>query len=168
MEIYLIRHGIAADRGSYDRDEDRPLTDKGRQRTTKVALRLHEIGLRFETILTSPLVRAQQTAKILQNVGLGTNVVEFPALAPDGEVRALVNWLEENQSDTHEVHQRSHRLALVGHQPDLGNWAEILVWGKTEEKLVVKKAGIIGLQVPQTEPLGNSELFLLTSPKWLI
>ncbi|MEC4985748.1 MAG: phosphohistidine phosphatase SixA [Oscillatoria sp. PMC 1068.18] len=159
MEIYLIRHGIAAERGSYDRDEDRPLTEKGRQRTKKVALRLHEIGLRWETIFTSPLVRAQQTAQILQEVGLGTTVVEFPALAPDGDVQALVNWLETNQC---------RGAAFIGHQPDLGNWAEILVSGKIEAKLVVKKAGIIGLKVPETQPSGNSKLFLLTSPKWLI
>jgi len=60
-------------------------------------------------------------------------------------------------------------LALVGHQPDLGNWAETLVWGYAKEKLVLKKAGVIGINIPDTgSPIGKSELFLLTSPKWVI
>jgi len=58
---------------------------------------------------------------------------------------------------------------LVGHQPNLGNWAEMLVWGTIKNKIIVKKAGIIGLSIPDQEmPIGNSELFLLTSPKWLL
>jgi phosphohistidine phosphatase len=55
----------------------------------------------------------------------------------------------------------------VGHQPDLTDWAEQLIWGEIKEKLILKKAGIIGLSVPPiASPLGHSQLFLLTSPKW--
>jgi phosphohistidine phosphatase len=56
----------------------------------------------------------------------------------------------------------------VGHQPDLTDWAEQLIWGEIREKLILKKAGIIGLSVPPlASPLGQCQLFLLTSPKWL-
>lgn len=164
MEIYLIRHGIAADKADYDLDQDRPLTEEGRKKTRKVAQSLHERGLHFEIILTSPLLRAKETATILQDIGLSSQVEEFPYLAPDGDIQAWVNWLKEQKQT------KNHKsLALVGHQPDLGNWAEILIWGKAQEKLVLKKAGIIGLNLPETEtPINQSELFLLTSPKWLI
>jgi|ERR671933_92521 phosphohistidine phosphatase len=165
MELYLIRHGIAALREDYANDEERPLTKKGRDKTVKVAKQLHERDLRFDLILTSPLVRARETAAILQDAGLASKVEEFTALTPDGDIYAWVSWLEE----------RSHRaisdkcLALVGHQPNLGNWAETLVWGYAKEKLVLKKAGVIGINIPDTgSPIGQSELFLLTSPKWLI
>jgi phosphohistidine phosphatase len=164
MEVYLIRHGIAAERGTYDRDELRPLTDKGRKKTTEVAKKLHSIGLRFDSILTSPLVRAYQTAEILVQVGLGQHLEKFAPLAPDGNIQDWLSW----QAQWERTHQNS-KIVLVGHQPDLGNWAELLVWGSVKEKLVVKKAGVIGLQVPEgVTPVGQSELFLLASPKWLI
>ena len=165
MELYLIRHGIAADREAYASDENRLLTDKGHQKTAKVAKGLHHQGLRFDLILTSPLVRAKQTATILQDAGLCSHIEEFPALAPDGNISVWVQWLEEWQHQNAD----SQSIALVGHQPDLGNWAEILVWGKSQEKLVLKKAGMIGLTLPKQGTLiGQSLMFLLVSPKWLL
>jgi phosphohistidine phosphatase len=165
MELYLIRHGIAAERDAYANDEERPLTDKGRQKTGQVAKQLRERGLRFDLILTSPLVRARETAAILKDAGLGSQVEEFPSLAPDGDIHVWISWLEKRRKNAYS----DRRLALVGHQPDLGNWAEALVWGDAQEKLVLKKAGVIGLNIPATGmPVGQSELFLLTSPKWLL
>jgi phosphohistidine phosphatase len=61
------------------------------------------------------------------------------------------------------------QLAIVGHEPDLGEWAEQLVWGKAQQRLVVKKAGVIGIRLPTTGDLvGNSELFWLTPPRFLL
>lgn len=164
MELYLIRHGIAADKTDYDNDEERPLTEEGRKKTKNVAQQIHARKLHFDLILTSPLVRARETAKILQDIGLSSQVQESPHLAPDGKIEAWVSWLQERRQNTNDK-----SIALVGHQPDLGNWAEILVWGKAQEKLVLKKAGIIGLNLPEAEtPLNQSQLFLLISPKWLL
>lgn len=164
MELYLIRHGIAAERGTYDHDEERPLTDKGRERTKKVAKRLLDVGVTFDVILSSPLVRAYQTAEILQSGGLSSKMKEFPALAPNGNIQEAVSWLDNWRSQS-----PSSCIAFVGHSPDLGNWAETFIWGKAQEKLVVKKAGVIGLKLPTSGSfIGESELFLLTSPKWLL
>ena len=164
MELYLIRHGIAADRAEYSDDRERPLTDKGEQRTQQVAQRFYEIGLRFELILTSPLLRARQTAEILQKVGLSQQLEVFSPLAPNGELQAWVNWYLDKR-----YNEKESTIALVGHQPNLGDWAEILVWGVAQEKLVVKKAGAIGVRLPENgTPVGRSELFLLTAPKWLL
>ena len=165
MELYLIRHGIAAPKEDYAKDEERPLTDKGREKTAKVAKRLYEQNLRFDLILTSPLVRARETAQILQNAGLAAQVEEFTALAPDGHIQEWISWLKQRYPNG----SAKDALALVGHQPDLGNWAETLVWGTAHEKLLVKKAGIIGLDIPDPKsPIGQNELFLLVSPKWLL
>lgn len=164
-DLYLIRHGIAADREAYATDEERPLTDKGHQKTGRVAKQLRERELYFNRLLTSPLVRARQTAAILQEAGLAAEVQEFPALAPDGDIQTWVSWFEEWRQGA----SGEGTVALIGHQPDLANWAEILVWGQTREKLVLKKAGAIGLTLPNTgSPIGRSSLFLLTSPKWLL
>lgn len=160
MELYLIRHGIAAERGTYLNDEDRPLVKKGEKKTRQLGKYLLSKGLKFDSILTSPLVRARQTAKILQEENLSPNVQVFSPLTPGGNIQDLLNWHDNN---------RVNYLALVGHQPDLGKWAEILVWGNFSEKLIVKKAGVIGLKSPQHSlSQGSSELLLLISPKWII
>jgi phosphohistidine phosphatase len=165
-QVYLIRHGIAVDRALSDQDEKRSLTEEGQQKTKKVAQKIQNVGITFDMILTSPLVRATQTAEILREVGLTKTLETFSALAPAGDIQDWLKWWQNWQKETS---SEKGSIALVGHQPDLGNWAELLIWGNTQEKLVVKKAGIIGLNCPQEEsPFGKSELFLLTSPKWLL
>jgi phosphohistidine phosphatase len=165
MELYIIRHGIAADKEAYANDAERPLTEKGIKQTGKVAKQLDDRGLRFDLILTSPLVRARETAVILQEAGLCSQVEENSSLAPDGDIKDWVKWLQ----DVWQNPPQDRCLALVGHQPNLGIWAETLVWGYAKEKLILKKAGVIGLKIPSTgTPIGESELFLLTSPKWLV
>ncbi len=164
MELYLIRHGIAAERGTYANDAERPLTGKGRQKTQKVAQRLYDMGLRLDLILTSPFIRAFQTAEILKNVGLTQQVEESSHLAPEGNIQDWLSWLSQWRNSSLEKY-----LALVGHQPNLGDWAELLVWGNITGQIRVKKAGVIGLNLTNTgTPIGNSELFLLTSPKYLL
>lgn len=163
MHLYLIRHGIAAESETYATDAERPLTKEGASKTRKVAQRLYEIEIQFDLILTSPLLRATQTAQILQTVGLSSQIQESAALAPSGDIH---NWLEWYQQ-WHETGNGS--LALVGHQPDLGNWAETLLWGRTQDALILKKAGTIGLILPETgSPLGRSQMFCLLSPKFLL
>ncbi|MEA5534331.1 phosphohistidine phosphatase SixA [Crocosphaera sp. XPORK-15E] len=163
-QLYLIRHGIAVERENDMDDKARPLTEIGREKTLKVAQRLRAMGINFDLILTSSLVRARQTAEILQTVGLSDKLEEFSFLAPGGDIDSWADWWANSHYNKPES-----CLALVGHQPDLGDWAEILVWGNNYGKLVVKKAGIIGINLPdQVTPIGQGELFLLTSPKWLI
>ena len=164
MEIYLIRHGIAAERGTYDNDDERPLVAKGIGKTQKVATKLQSIGVEFDLILSSPLVRAFQTAEILLKAGLSSTLDTFTALKPGGSIQDWLQWLEAIKAQN-----SLNQLALVGHQPDLGNWTEMLVWGSIRNQIIVKKAGILGLRLPDSkEIIGNSELFLLTSPKWFI
>lgn len=164
INLYLIRHGIAADPADYSRDEDRPLTDEGKKKTQKIAAHLHDaFNLHFDLILTSPLVRAQQTAEILHKASLAAKIEESPHLAPAGDIKTWLEWLEKWQQTG------SNSLALVGHQPNLGNWAETLTWGQPKGSLIVKKAGIIGLALPETgSPLGRSLMFWLTPPKFLL
>lgn len=163
MQLYLIRHGIAAERGSYTKDDDRPLTEQGQQRTARVAQQLKALDLKFDLILTSPLIRAQQTAEILLEAGLSQQLETFADLAPGGDIHNLLTW-----RSTWPQAATGH-LALVGHEPDLGHWAELLIWGQRVGNLVVKKAGVIGLTLPESGfPLGQSQLFWLTPPRFLV
>ncbi|QMS90904.1 phosphohistidine phosphatase SixA [Nostoc edaphicum CCNP1411] len=164
MELYLIRHGIAEDKGLGIKDEERSLTKEGRQKTEKVAQKLVKLGLNFDLILTSPLVRARQTAEILIAEKLSSQFEESSHLAPDGQISSwLKDWLEPKN------YSQNTQLALVGHEPGLTNWAEILLWGEVKESLVLKKAGMIGIKLPETgSPLGRSQMFWLTPPKYLL
>lgn len=164
MELYLIRHGIAEDKGLGIKDEERSLTKEGRQKTEKVAQKLVKLGLNFDLILTSPFVRARQTADILIGEKLSSQLEESSHLAHDGQISSwLKDWLEPRN------YSQNTQLALVGHEPDLTSWAEILISGEVKGSLVLKKAGMIGIKLPETgSPLGRSQMFWLTPPKYLL
>lgn len=167
-ELYLIRHGIAGEHGIYANDSDRPLTEEGHTKTKRVAKRLQELGIRFDLVQTSPLVRARQTAEILQQTGLGELLEESMELAPAGDFDRWLLWLQQWRQEGRQEGEAGRRLAIVGHEPGLGEWTELLLWGRVRHQLIVKKAGVIGLILPTTgSPLGRSELFWLTPPKFL-
>jgi phosphohistidine phosphatase len=162
-ELYIIRHGLAGEHGTYANDDERPLTDEGIKKTKRVAKRLHELDLQFELILTSPLVRARQTAEILKDANLSHQLQESAYLAPQGDFNGWLDWLRQWRA------QGGNRLAIVGHEPSLSEWAERLVWGEARQQLILKKAGVIGLNLPeQGSPVENSQLFLLMPPKFLL
>jgi len=164
VELYLIRHGIAEERRSDIKDDDRTLTKEGRQKTEKVAQQLKKLGLYFDLITTSPLVRAYQTAEILIAAGLSSHLEECTHLAPNGQIDSwIVDWLEPRK------YSPQTQLALVGHEPNLSSWAELLLWGEAKAGIVLKKAGMIGLKLPEKgSPLGRSQMFWLTPPKYLL
>jgi phosphohistidine phosphatase len=162
IRLYLIRHGIAVERTEFTGPEvNRPLTSQGEQKTRRVAQRLKGLDISFDCLLTSPLLRARQTASILQAEGLAdaTELVDW--LAPAGNFASGLAWLKNSQ--------RSNSVAFVGHEPDLTQWAEVLLWEESRQVLILKKAGIIGLLLPEvTPPVGNSLLFWLSAPGLLL
>ncbi|WP_041431540.1 phosphohistidine phosphatase SixA [Synechococcus sp. PCC 6312] len=163
LPLYLIRHGIAIDRELFPGpDAERYLTNQGEKKTQQIAERLVDLGVSCDLILSSPLVRAKQTSDILLNAGLADEVQINEALAPGGRFGDWLQWLDQWHS------QARMGLALVGHEPDLSQWAELLVWGSSRGVLALKKAGIIGLDVPLGDPVGQSSLFLLTPPRFLL
>jgi len=162
-ELYMIRHGLAAERGTYANDDERPLTEEGIRKTRRVAKRLFDLNIRFSLILTSPLPRARQTADILQSYRLSAQIEELQALAPGGDIAVWLSWLQNWRQTGHDC------LALVGHEPDLGEWAETLIWGSARQNLIVKKAGVIGLLLPEVEsPIGQSQLFWFAPPRLIL
>jgi phosphohistidine phosphatase len=164
MELYLIRHGIAEEHQPQLKDEERQLTPEGRQKTEKVAQRLAKLELHFDLILTSPLVRAYQTAEILIAAGLSSQLETSDHLSFDGNIQ---NWWQEWLQPR--KYPQKTKLALVGHEPSLSHWAEILLWGEAKESLILKKAGMMGIKLPDDgSAWGRSQLFWLTSPKYLL
>jgi phosphohistidine phosphatase len=175
-ETYFIRHGIAQARGEVA-DEARSLTPQGIDKTQRVAQRLVELGLQFDLLLTSPLVRAWQTAEILQAAGLTMRVKEFLPLSPAGDIVDWLSWLEGWQFTFLEgATAEPPSLAMVGHEPNLSQWAQQLVNGDSlsdrrepYDRWILKKAGIVGLELPKAnDAIGNSRLFWLAPPRFLL
>ncbi len=165
MEIFLMRHGIAEDLQPGEVDADRELTTKGIAKTGRVAISMQEKGWKFDLVLASPLVRARQTAQILLESGLSKILEIHPPLAPEGLLDNWLQWLQSYQS----AHPTLKRLVLVGHEPNLSQWAETLVFGQVFDRIHLKKAGVIALQAPDTaEIIGKCELLWLVPPKcWI-
>jgi phosphohistidine phosphatase len=168
MYLYLIRHAIARDRepnatDAMVDDESRPLTKLGRKKMAQVADRLHESGLKFDLIMTSPLVRAQQTADILLQSQLSTHLEISPDLAPAGNLHTwLDNWGSRN------LDRQLSTVALVGHAPNLSEWAELLIFDKIIDRVILKKGGIIGLKFPKARiAIGTARLYCSIPPKFL-
>jgi phosphohistidine phosphatase len=121
LTVYLVRHAIAAERGEdWPDDDKRPLTPDGMARFKEVASGLAQMKVAVDAVLTSPLVRARQTAEILAAALPGDPpVVEMPALAPGATLKAVVDELGKQG--------RRRRLALVGHEPGIGELAARLI-----------------------------------------
>jgi phosphohistidine phosphatase len=159
--IYLIRHGLAGHFGDYEDDAQRPLTSPGREKVAQVAQRLPQLNVQLDRILTSPYQRAAQTAEIIQQQYPEAPLETVPDLAPEGDFAALYDRL--NRLD------RPQSIAIVGHEPNLSQTAEQLIWGGIRSRIILKKTGIIRLDGPLTgDLLGNCELRWLLPAKVLL
>jgi phosphohistidine phosphatase len=159
FELYLIRHGLAADRGpEYADDGKRPLTAQGITKLKREACALVELDVAFDVILTSPLVRCRQTAEIFAaTLRSKPAIVNTDALAPGGTFGALIDELGR--------HGRRERLALVGHEPDLGQLAARLLGAK--RSLEFKKGAICRIDVAALPPTAPGHLRWYLTPRML-
>jgi phosphohistidine phosphatase len=113
LEVWLMRHGDAADPDTAARDEDRALTERGRHQVTALGAWLKERAPTPDIILHSPLRRARETAHALaEGLAGGVPVLEDRALAPGMRAGGLLGALER---------QGHARVVCVGHQPDIGD-----------------------------------------------
>ena len=143
MDIYVLRHGLAGarDRQEYPDDDERPLTPKGVRRMTRQVRGLNSIGLSLDVIVTSPLVRAVQTAEIVhQRLDNPGKLVKSPALAPAGNPMELVDELSREFPSADNV-------MLVGHEPYLSALISLFVTGAPEPAVRLKKGALCKLRV---------------------
>jgi phosphohistidine phosphatase len=159
LELYLVRHGVAAERGpDYPDDSTRPLTGSGMSKLRKAAKALNALEVEFDLIITSPLVRTKQTADIIAETLTGKpQVTTSDSLAPTGTPAAVMQELAR--------HARKPRIALVGHEPNLGELAARLIGARSP--LEFKKGAIcrIDFEVPPPKGLGRLQWFV--TPKML-
>ena len=159
--LYVVRHGIAEQRGPNVEDDARELTRKGKDRMKLVAKGLADASVRFDAILTSPLARALQTARILEKYcASGDSVVETDLLKPDASFDGLIeqlNGLEGVDS-----------VAIVGHEPDLSSFISYCTADKKASFIVLKKGGVALLETGGAIRPGKCLLAWLLEPGQLI
>jgi phosphohistidine phosphatase len=141
MELYVLRHAIATEHEHGGRDSERALTTEGRERMRRSTRCWDGLGVVVDLILTSPYVRARQTAEIAGGaLGIPDRIEVCPALtagaSPATIVRAIAERCEED-----------HRVMLIGHEPDLGRLVSMLVCGDDGGGFRIKKAGLTKLAV---------------------
>jgi phosphohistidine phosphatase len=159
LELYLIRHGVAAERGDeYPDDSKRPLTANGIARLRREAKALEALDVAFDQIISSPLVRTKQTADIFaESMKVKPPVATIDALAPAGTPSGVIQELSK--------YMRKARIALVGHEPNLGELAAKLIAARTP--IEFKKGAICRIDFEILPPKGVGQLRWLLPPKVL-
>jgi phosphohistidine phosphatase len=159
LELYLIRHGRASERGpEWPDDSKRPLTSDGLSKLRREARGLRALDAAFDVIVTSPLVRARQTADVFAEVlAVKAPIVSADALAPAGTPAAVIQEIAR--------HARKGRVALVGHEPNLGELAAQLIHARSP--LSFKKGGVCRIDFEDAPPKGAGSLVWFLPPKVL-
>ena len=163
MQLILIRHGKAEDRSLFSfsgkKDKARALTESGRRQMRKVAAGLRTLVSDIDVLVTSPLVRAQQTAAIVADVFAVSDIVEQPSLAPGGDASSLLAWLARQPT--------AATIAVVGHEPDLSHFAGLLIAGNEESFLMLKKGACALIEFTHKPVAGRGRLVWLMQPSVL-
>jgi len=154
IEIVLFRHGPAEDLGAkWPADEERPLSAEGKEKTALAAAGLLAGGFELDRIVSSPLVRAEQTARILGSAHRPVLAVEVSKeLAPGGDSLALVREIARSGGG---------RVALVGHEPSLSRLLSSLTAGEPGRlDSDFKKAGAAVIEISAANSRGTLVAFL--------
>jgi phosphohistidine phosphatase len=164
MNLYIMRHGIAVDRdpASFPDDSRRPLTLKGEDRVRLIADAMRSLELSFDHILSSPHLRASQTAEIVANaLGAKDQLLFTDALVPEGEPKAVIRAVNQ-------LKPAPENVLLVGHEPLLSQLISVLIASQPDAAIDLKKGGLARLELEGALRHGKcAELAWLLTPKQL-
>jgi phosphohistidine phosphatase len=165
MDLLIVRHAIAFDRNPrrWRDDGERPLSPEGMVRARKAAAGLKQISARPQCVLSSPLVRAKQTAAILTEYAGWPKATECAALAPDVAPDEMFAALAE---------QKKKLVAVVGHQPSLGHFLAACLpaqvrGGANPGAFELKKMGVALVSFRSTPRAGSGVLQWFLPPRIL-
>ncbi|HEX6801082.1 MAG TPA: phosphohistidine phosphatase SixA [Candidatus Binatia bacterium] len=162
MNVYLMRHGAAVEKDdpSVANDNERPLTKKGVKRLRRAARGLGQLEIPFDGIVTSPVLRARQTADIVAAaLGLESRLEEVSGLAPESTVELLLFGLAR-------YHDREH-LLMVGHEPLLSQTIGSLLCGGRGFEIALRKGSLCRIEIDGLPPSNPAILHWLLAPKQL-
>ena len=167
LDLYLLRHGDAGKRmavAAGGNTGDVPLTTVGREEIAIIARSVKALNLRFSAIVTSPLKRAVQTAKIIAKVlAIENRISVWNDLVPEGNRSKLYNKLNQ--------YTRDSSVLMIGHEPYLSNIMYDLIFQKNRVnqlgRISLKKAGLAKIRVISLTPNISGELRWLLTPRIL-
>jgi phosphohistidine phosphatase len=158
MNLYLVRHAIAEEIDGYEDDSLRPLTERGSEKMQKIAQTLKEIGVKPDLIVSSPYVRASQTASILaKELKYKAEIAYCDFLVPMGEPDDMIGEINEKYS--------VDELMLVGHEPNLSGLTSVLLAGNPDLSINFKKGGVCCLSLDNLHYDRKAVLEWLVTPK---
>lgn len=164
MKIILFRHGIAMDRDEAIKkkidDDLRPLTDDGIEKTHKMAEYIADLFDDVDMIVTSPLLRATETAKIIAKTYKTQNILTSAELTPQSPPHAFAQWLKTHADE-------STCVIAVGHEPQMSTFATWALSGMNESFIKLKKSGVVCLDFESLDHVEarSADLLGLISPK---
>jgi phosphohistidine phosphatase len=161
MNIFILRHGIAVERGTqgFDADSERPLTPKGKRQLRKSAVAMKKMKLRFDLVLSSPYERARRTAEIVADELKLKKRLKFADLLKfEGDPERLIGEIAR-------LKPKPENLLLVGHEPYLSRLASLLVSGSGDMAMDLKKGGLVKLEAENIHVGKCAQLVWLLTPK---
>jgi phosphohistidine phosphatase len=152
MKLYVLRHAEAEPATGGMSDEERQLTEQGKERMAQAARGMRRLGLEFDAIMTSPLARARQTAEIV-----ATEYNDEPS--PQTMLELAAGTSAARAVAALAPLARHERIMIVGHEPQLSAIVSILLTGSSERvSLQFKKGGCVALELPERAERAPSEL----------
>lgn len=163
MDVFLLRHGIAEERAARSgQDSERRLTEKGIRRVRQIARALLEMELEFDVILSSPFLRARETAEIVAQVLHWEDRLRFSShLAIPASSTKLIEEINRAQPAVQSV-------LLVGHEPHLSGLASLLLTGSSSVEVGLKKGGLCKLEVSALQAGRCASLAWLLTPRQML
>jgi phosphohistidine phosphatase len=157
MMLYVMRHARAEDSAPGGDDNDRPLSQIGCDRTREAAAGMLAMGLRFDAILTSPKVRAVETASLISSA--------YDQQPAPQILRALSDEIPvENAAAALAPYFLHENVLIVGHEPQLGRLASLLLTNGPEALTIqLKRGGCVAIDLPnRTDRAGAKLLWMMT------
>jgi len=160
--LYVMRHGLAVSQGSlrFSDDAQRPLVPEGKEKMREIGEGLNRLGFEVDWIVTSPLVRAVETAGIIaESLAASAPVEVCEAMRPGGSAEDVIAFLAKRPSRT--------RVLVVGHEPDLSELAARLIGAGSHANLAFKKGGCCMITFNEFPPKSPGQLEWWLTPRLL-
>ena len=159
MDLFILRHGEAGKKlATGNRDFERSLTVGGQKEVAHIAKSLKDLGIEFDSILTSPLKRAHQTAAIVSKIFKNEKKIEdWNELKPEGNRPELYRKLTQFKQQS--------SVLIVGHEPYLSDMISEIIFDGKGKHVVLKKAGLAKIGIISASPKLHGELKWLLTPR---
>ena len=160
LNLFILRHAIAVESGAPGfKDEERPLTKEGRERMIEAVHGMKRAGWEFDALLSSPLVRAWQTAELVKAyLPFRGKIETVEELLPGRSLKAMLQKLAKRSESN---------FLLVGHEPMLSQWIAQILGAGSQGDFRLKKGGLCHLSLERAEEFAAAELVAFIPPKIL-